>query len=469
VNFDVVDIVLGNVDRRVCAGWVSADMTGLCTDLYEIRMAASYLRRDMTAPATFSLFARKLPRDRGFLVAAGLADCLDFLERLHFSAEDLTYLGDVAHLPDRDLVALAELRFTGDVWAVPEGRVVFADEPFLEVTAPLPQAQLVETALLNYVTFQSSVAAKAARCHLAAPHAELIDFAARRTHGLEAARAVARAAAIAGFAGTSYVAAAREFDLLAAGTMAHSYIEAFPDERTAFRAFAEDFPDVTVFLVDTYDTLHGVRTAIEVARDLPAASRIGIRLDSGDLGALAVRARRLLDDAGLDDARIMASGGLDEHALAELADAPIDLFGVGTHVGVSADAPSFDSAYKLVEYDGHPVMKLSSGKLTVPSTKQVYRGDPGQPDVLALRTENPPSGREPLLQPVMRGGVRLAQLEPIPAARQRFERDLRWLPESARLLTDPTAIDVTWTPMLTHLTGALRRSIAARHHLEPAQ
>ncbi|PKW17806.1 nicotinate phosphoribosyltransferase [Saccharopolyspora spinosa] len=437
-------------------------MTGLRTDLYELRMAASYLRRDMTAPATFSLFARKLPRERGFLVAAGLADCLDFLARLHFSADDLTYLGDVVHLKDSDLAALAELRFTGDVWAVPEGRVVFAGEPFLEVTAPLPQAQLVETALLNFVTFQSSVAAKAARCRIAAPQADLVDFAARRTHGLEAARAVARASAIAGFAGTSYVAAAREFGLVAAGTMAHSYVEAFPDERTAFRAFAADFPDATVFLVDTYDTLRGVRTAIEVAKDLPAGSRIGIRLDSGDLGGLAVQARQLLDDAGLTSARIMASGGLDEHALAELATVPIDLFGVGTRMGVSADAPSLDSAYKLVEYGGAPVMKLSAGKLTAPGAKQVYRGEPGQPDLLALRSEASPAGREPLLQPVMCGGVRAAQPEPVQTAQRRFARDLRWLPESARLLTGPTPVDVLSTQVL------VRSAEAVRHRLEQA-
>ncbi|WP_190812593.1 nicotinate phosphoribosyltransferase [Saccharopolyspora pogona] len=437
-------------------------MTGLRTDLYELRMAASYLRRDMTSPATFSLFARKLPPERGFLVAAGLADCLDFLARLHFSADDLTYLGDVVHLEESDLASLSELRFTGDVWAVPEGRVVFAGEPFLEVTAPLPQAQLVETALLNFVTFQSSVAAKAARCRIAAPQADLVDFAARRTHGLEAARAVARASAIAGFAGTSYVAAAREFGLVAAGTMAHSYVEAFPDERTAFRAFAADFPDATVFLVDTYDTLRGVCTAIEVAEDLPAGSRIGIRLDSGDLGDLAVQARQLLDDAGLTSARIMASGGLDEHALAELAATPIDLFGVGTRMGVSADAPSLDSAYKLVEYGGTPVMKLSAGKLTAPGAKQVYRGEPGQPDLLALRTEEAPAGREPLLQPVVCGGVRAAQPEPVQTAQRRFTRDLRWLPESARLLTGPTPVDVLSTQVLA------RSAEAVRHRLEQA-
>ncbi|WP_263253758.1 nicotinate phosphoribosyltransferase [Saccharopolyspora rosea] len=438
-------------------------MTGLCTDLYEIRMAASYLRRGMLAPATFSLFARRLPPSRGFLVAAGLADCLDFLERLHFDAAELDHLADVVHLPAGDVAALAELRFTGDVWAVPEGRVVFGGEPLLEVTAPLPQAQLVETALLNFATFQSSVASKAARCRIAAPEADLIDFAARRTHGLDAARAVARASALVGFAGTSYVQAAREFDLPAAGTMAHSYVEAFPDERAAFRAFAEDFPDSAIFLVDTYDTPHGVRTAIEVAGELPRG--IGIRLDSGDLGELAVQARSLLDAAGLTGARIMASGGLDEHQLAALVSsgAPIDAYGVGTKVGVSADAPSLDRAYKLVEYDGRPVMKLSAGKLTAPGAKQVHRGTAGRDDVLALRGEPVAEGREPVLEPVMRAGVRTSRDDSIRAARRRFEQDLRWLPEQARRLTDPTPVGVTWSASLHRRAAELRRTLEIRH------
>ncbi|SDZ17549.1 nicotinate phosphoribosyltransferase [Saccharopolyspora shandongensis] len=438
----------------------------LCTDLYEIRMAASYLRRGMTALATFSLFARKLPRDRGFLVSAGLADCLDFLQHLHFDNDELTYLADVVGLREDDLAALDELRFTGEVWAVPEGRVVFADEPFLEVTAPIAQAQLAETALLNFVTYQSSVAAKAARCRIAAPRADLIDFAARRTHGLEAARAVARASAIVGFAGTSYVAAAREFGLPAAGTMAHSYVEAFQDERAAFGAFAEDFPGATVFLVDTYDTLQGVRTAIEVAAEARPGGHLGIRLDSGDLGELAIHSRRLLDDAGFTDARIMASGGLDEHQLAALADTPIDAFGIGTRMGVSADAPSLDSAYKLVEYSHRPVMKLSSGKLTAPGAKQVYRGDSGEPDLLVLRDETPPDDREPLLRLMMRGGDRLDGPEPVAVAHQRFDRDLQWLPDTARLLTDPTQVEVKWSTKLRRLTGDLQRFLATRYGLE---
>ncbi|SEF82355.1 nicotinate phosphoribosyltransferase [Saccharopolyspora kobensis] len=440
-------------------------MSGLRTDLYEIRMAASYSRRGMTAPATFSLFTRKLPRERGFLVAAGLADCLEFLQELHFDADELRYLADVVGLGADDLAALGELRFTGEVRAVPEGRVVFADEPLLEVTAPIAQAQLVETALLNFVTFQTSVATKAARCRIAAPHADLIDFAARRTHGLEAARAVARASAIAGFTGTSYVAAAREFDLPSSGTMAHSYVEAFPDERSAFTAFAEDFPGITVFLVDTYDTAQGVRTAIDVAGGR-TEGLVGIRLDSGDLAELARWSRRLLDEAGFSTARIMASGGLDEHQLADLAGTPIDAFGIGTRMGVSADAPSLDSAYKLVEYDHHPVMKLSPGKLTAPGAKQVHRGAPGEPDLLALRDDIAPPGREPLLEVVMRDGARLNDPEPVAVARRRFEGELRWLPDAARRLTDPSPVEVSWSPELQRLTDELRRSLVTRMGLE---
>lgn len=436
-------------------------MSGLCTDLYEIRMAASYLERNMTAPATFSLFSRKLPPDRGFLVSAGLADCLDFLEHFHFDADECAYLEEVVGLPESALARLADLRFTGDVWAVPEGRVVFGGEPFLEVTAPFPEAQLVETALLNFVTYQSSVAAKAARFRIAAPRADLVDFAARRTHGLEAAMAVARASSVVGFAGTSYVAGARRFGLRALGTMAHSYVEAFEEERAAFRAFAEDFPESMVFLVDTYDTLAGVRAAIDVARETEPPRHIGIRLDSGDLGALALESRRLLDEAGLTDALIMASGGLDEHRLGMLtaARAPIDVYGIGTRMGVSFDAPSLDSAYKLVEYDSKPMMKLSSGKLTAPGAKQIHRGPEG--DLLSLRDEKTPAGREPLLQPVMRAGARLNPPEPVAAARGRFEQDLRWLPEQARRLHEPVPVEVDHSSALRELTESRRRALSA--------
>ena len=300
----------------------------LITDLYELNMAASYLRRGMVGSATFSLFVRKLPADRGFLVAAGLEDCLSHLESFSFEDEDLAWLREAGFSPDT-VDAFAGLRFTGDVFAVPEGRVVLTDEPILEVTAPIPEAQLVETYLLNQVTFQTALATKATRCRLAAGDIELVDFALRRTHGIEAGMAVARLSAIAGFGSTSNVDAARRFGLRAAGTMAHSYIEAFPTEVEAFRAFAQDLPERTTFLVDTYDTLTGVATAIEVIRELGLSGSLGVRLDSGDLVALARDARRMLDEAGLPQVRIFASGGLDEYDLERFVaeGAPIDAVG----------------------------------------------------------------------------------------------------------------------------------------------
>lgn len=298
-----------------------------------------------------------------------------------FGDAEIDYLRDVVGLDAAALAGLHGTRFTGEVWAVPEGRVVFAGEPLLEVTAPIAEAQLVATALLNLITFQTTIASKAARCWIAARDAELVDFAFRRTHGLEAAIGVARASAIAGFTGTSNVEAARRYGLRPVGTMAHSFIEAYGEERAAFRAFASDFPGNAIFLVDTYDTLGGVRAAIDVIDELGLAGPIGIRLDSGDLDALARSARHMLDDAGLGRAKIVASGGLDETDIARLADhgAPIDVYGVGTRMGVSADAPSLDSAYKLVAYEHRPVMKLSEGKATdqVPSKcSGVARPDP---------------------------------------------------------------------------------------------
>src|ERR687891_2821978 len=331
----------------------------LHTDLYELNMASSYLRRGMTAPATFSLFVRNLPEGWGFLVACGLDRCLDFLEGFRFTDEDLGYLRTELGYPEATLQAFASLRFTGSVRAVPEARLVFPNEPLLEVTAPLPEAQLVESYLLNQVTYQTAVASKAARCRLAAPDASMVDFSFRRVHGAEAGLGVARATAIAGFAATSNVEAARVLGLRPSGTMAHSYVEAFPTEVDAFRAFAEDFPDRVVLLVDTYDTERGVAKAIDVAQDLERKGHrvAGIRLDSGDLAVLSKRARSALDEASLTDVQIFASGGLDEHVIAALTatGAPIDAYGVGTKVGVSEDAPALDSVYKLVAYDGRPL------------------------------------------------------------------------------------------------------------------
>jgi nicotinate phosphoribosyltransferase len=300
----------------------------LITDLYELNMAASYLLRSMVGPATFSLFVRRLPPSRGFLVAAGLEDCLTYLESFAFDDEDLAWLV-TAGFPAEVVEGFGAMRFTGDVHAVPEGRVVFANEPLLEVTAPIAEAQLIETYLLNQITFQTTLATKATRCRLAAGDIELVDFALRRTHGAEAGMAVARVSAIAGFVATSNVEAARRFGLEAAGTMAHSYIEAFPTEADAFRAFAVDLPGRTTFLVDTYDTAGGVDAAIEVIRELGLSGALGVRLDSGDLAQLARETRVQLDTARLHNVRIFVSGGLDEYDLERFrADgAPIDAAG----------------------------------------------------------------------------------------------------------------------------------------------
>ena len=424
---------------------------GLLTDLYELNMAASYLRRSMTATATFSLFVRRLPQDRGFLVAAGLEDCLTFLETFSFSEEDLTWLASRLGYDSQTLAAFRRLRFSGDAWAVPEGTPVFAGEPLLELTAPVAEAQLAETVMLNHLTFQTAIATKAARCVLAARDARLIDFSFRRTQGIEAGIAVARASAIAGFAATSNTEAARRHGLIASGTMAHSFVEAFGSERDAFSAFAEDFPGNAIFLVDTYETEGGIRAAIDVVRQLSLAGLVGVRLDSGDLAEQAFLARRLLDEAGLGQAIIVASGGLDEYAIAGLvaAGAPINAYGVGTKMGVSADAPYLDTAFKLVDYGGRPVMKLSEAKATLPGAKQVFRSPAG--DIIGLRNESPPPGYEPLLLPVMRQGRRLGPPEPITEATRRCASCLNRLPRGSLALREPEQVSVTISARLERL------------------
>lgn len=436
----------------------------LVTDLYELNMAASYLRRGMTGSATFSLFVRDLPPGWGFLVACGLERCLGFLEDLRFTDEDLAYLGAELHYPDETLEAFSRLRFTGSVRAIPEGRVLFAQEPLLEVTAPLPEAQLAETYLLNQLTYQTAVASKAARCRLAAPDAQLVDFSLRRVHGAEAGIGVARATSLVGFVATSNVEAARLLGLRSAGTMAHSYVEAFPTEIEAFRAFAQDFPDRVVLLVDTYDTERGIDKAIEVAREVERDGHrvAGVRLDSGDLGVLAKKARAALDEAGLGDVQVFASGGLDEHAIAALtaSGAPIDAYGVGTKVGVSEDAPALDSVYKLVSHEGRPVAKLSTQKTTLPGPKQVWRRPGMGGDVIGLEHETGPDGAEALLVEVMREGRRVGP-DSLEASRLRFEEDRAALPEGLRSL-DPRPYPVERTEELDSLAARVAAEIRER-------
>ncbi|QFQ98110.1 nicotinate phosphoribosyltransferase [Streptomyces phaeolivaceus] len=430
------------------------------TDLYEVTMAMSYLRERMTRPATFSLFVRDLPPERGFLVAAGLESSLDFLSGFRVGAEDVDAFASALHRQPRDLAPLLGMEFTGTVRAVPEGRIVLAGEPLLEVTAPLPQAQLVETYVLNQVSHQTVIASKAARCVLAAAGHPVVDFSLRRTHGPEAGCHAARLSAMVGFAGTSNVAAATADGLTAVGTMAHSYIEAFTTEEEAFRAFARSHPGPLTLLVDTYDTEEGVRVAARVLRDLERGPGSAVRLDSGDLEVLARRTRSLLDAAGLPDARIIASGGLDEYAVDDLvrSGAPIDVYAVGTRVGVSADAPFLDSAYKMVEYDGRPVMKLSSAKMTAPGPKQVFRR-PGYADVIGVRDEPPPTDGVPVLETVMRDGTRTAERPTLEESRTRFAEDMTRLPLAARRVRAPLAPRAALSGRLTTLTDRVRRHI----------
>ena len=382
----------------------------LFTDLYELTMLQAYFEEAMAAPAVFSLFVRRLPKQRNYLLAAGLDPLLGYLETLSFTDEDIRYLASLERFSTRFLERLRNLRFTGDVWAVPEGTPVFANEPILEIEAPLPEAQLVETLVMNQVHVHTLLASKAARVVAAADGRDVLDFGARRTHGLDAAMKAARAFHIAGVTATSNVLAGKRYGIPVAGTMAHSYIQAHGDEGEAFARFAALYPE-TVLLVDTYDTMAGVRKVVELARKLGDDFRIrAVRLDSGDLTALAKETRRVLDEAGLPQVRIIASGGLDEYRIAAMLEqgAPVDGFGVGSSMGVSDDAPVLDVAYKLCEYGGEGRVKLSVGKPVLPGRKQVYRqadGNGDARDVIARRDETLP-GR-PLLQQVMSGGRRL--------------------------------------------------------------
>jgi nicotinate phosphoribosyltransferase len=387
----------------------------LLVDLYELTMGESYLAEGLDErPATFQLFCRTLPQGFGYLIAAGIDDALDHLAGLRFAADDLTYLEATGLFSGAFLERLGALRFRCNVRAMPEGTVFFPDEPVLEVSGPLLEAQLVETAVVNLVHFQSLIASRASRCVDAAGGRRLVEFGLRRTHGLDTGLRVARASYLAGFDATSDVLAGKQFGIPAAGTMAHSYIEAFDDETAAFEAYTRSYPVGTTLLVDTYDTVEGARRAAAVALDLRArGGRLGgVRLDSGDLGELSRRVRAVLDEAGLPEVTIFASGNLDERSIGELvsAGAPIDAFGVGTRLAVSDGATYFDLVYKLVDFDGRPVLKLSTEKATLPGSKQVWRRTAGgrfAGDVVTLLDDEAPEAAEPLLEPAMTDGRRL--------------------------------------------------------------
>ncbi|WP_028484853.1 nicotinate phosphoribosyltransferase [Thioalkalivibrio sp. ALE17] len=453
------------------AGHATAPYTpglALFTDLYELTMLQAYYEENLHEPAVFSLFVRRLPQRRNYLLACGLDTVLQQLEDLRFELSDLDYLAGLDRFSDRFLRWLEAFRFTGTVRAVPEGTPVFANEPILEVTAPLPEAQLIETLVMNQIHLQTVQASKAARLVTAAGERQVVDFGARRMHGLDAALKGARAFHIAGVASTSNVLAGKRYGVPVSGTMAHSYIQAHEDEAEAFAAFARLYPD-TVLLVDTYDTLEGVRRVIQLGHERGEAFRVrAIRLDSGDLGTLARQARAMLDDAGLQQVGIFASGGLDEHAIAELLarDAPIDAFGVGTSMGISTDVPDLDIAYKLAEYAGEGRLKLSSGKPILPGAKQIFRrreGDRFAGDIIARQDENQPG--EPLLRPVMHEGQRLpAHPRDLDTLRDHAREQRAQLPPAIRAIEPAeTPYPVSVSPALQAHQDAVTRAIRARH------
>lgn len=409
----------------------------LFVDLYELTMGEAYLAEGLAdRPATFQLYVRRLPRGWGYLVAAGLDEALRLLEGYAFTPEDVEGLDSLALFGDPFLERLAGLRFTGDVRALPEGTAFFPDEPVLEVTAPLLEGQLVETLLLNVLHYDSLVAAKASRCVTAAAGRRLVEFGARRAHGRDAAVRAARASFLVGFDSTSNLLAGLRHGIPVSGTMAHSFVESFDREEDAFRAFARARPEGATLLIDTYDTREGARRAARVADEVEheGARVTAVRLDSGDLVALARDVRAILDEAGRAEVRIFASGGLDETELARLvaAGAPIDGFGIGTRLTTVADAPSADMAYKLVELDGRPVLKLSEGKATIPCRKQVWRTTRDgrfAGDVVAHADEpSPADGASPLLVDAMRSGVR-CHSEGLDAARARHVAQRAAVPE----------------------------------------
>ena len=424
-------------------GLLDASEVSLLCDLYELTMAASYHREGLDGPAVFELFARHLPPHRSWLVAAGIGPALRLVSEMRFGKQELAYLDEL----DFDagfLDYLAGFRFSGEVDAMPEGTLCFADEPLVRVTGPRIEAQLLETLLLNQVNFQTMIATKAARVVLAAGGGEpghgdrVIDFSPRRDHGIDAAMKVARCSAIAGCAGTSNVAAAQRYGLVAMGTMAHSFVLSFRSELEAFRAFLRAFPDRGILLVDTFEIGDGVRTAIEAARQTETELR-GVRIDSGDLIGCAHRARELLDEAGMTSTEILVSGDLEETRIGELvaSGAPIDRFGVGTDLGTSRDSPVVNGVYKLVA-DADPdggwrgVRKLSAEKQTLPGPKQVfrqYRNGGFSGDVVA-GTEEAVEG-EPLLVPHMAEGE-IVRSESIEQMRDRSQSSLRSLPEHLR-------------------------------------
>ena len=432
----------------------------LLTDLYQLTMLQGYLEQRMEDTAVFEFFVRKLPPRRGFLVAAGLEQALSYLEGLRFTPSELDWIAKSGRFRPALVEYLTQFCFTGDVHALPEGTVFFPDEPILRVTAPLPQAQLVETRLINLLHFQTLIASKAVRVVLAAPGKELVDFGLRRAHGEEAGLLAARASYLVGFSGTATVQAGALFGMPVYGTVAHSFIQAHEDEMEAFEHFALAQPNHVVLLLDTYDTEAAARKVVALAPRLQKRGIAikGIRLDSGNLADHARRVRRILNDGGLPDVRIVASGNLDEYALQELMaiNAPIDSFAVGAHMTTSSDAPYLDCVYKLQEYAGRACRKRSEGKATWPGRKQVYRhyGADGRMAYDVLTLADAPEDGTALIQPIMREGRRLAPAPALVDVRARVADELARLPEHLRRLQDGPPYQVRVSQALRDLAKA---------------
>jgi nicotinate phosphoribosyltransferase len=438
----------------------------LTTDLYELNMIQAYLDQAEDKEAVFEFFVRRLPARRGFLLAAGLDDALDYLETLQFSAAEIDWLKSTGRFRDNLLDYLTSFRFTGDVHAIPEGTVCFPNEPLIRITAPLPVAQLVETRLINILHYQTLIASKAARMVLAAPGKVLSDFGLRTAHGAEAGLFSARASYIAGFAGAANVLAGERYGIPIVGTMAHSFVQVHDDEMSAFEDFARARPEGVILLIDTYDTEAGARKVVELAPRLKAdgiAIR-GIRIDSGDLTAMAKKVRRILDDGGLREVIILVSGGINEDVLQTMikAQAPIDGFGIGVNLAASVDAPALDCAYKLQEYAGKPRRKLSEGKVTWPGRKQAWRSydDKGRMrgDILSLETDR--QSGEPLIVPVMRAGKRIAPVPTLTAIRERAAKDLARLPDPLKQLARDSHYPVEIAEALMTLSREIDRATA---------
>lgn len=435
----------------------------LLTDLYETTMLEAYLAADMTKIAVFEFFVRKLPRTRSFLMAAGLEQVAKFLLEARCSPDELAWLRRSGKFTLQLIDFLARFEFTGDVDAIPEGTIFFADEPVLRVTAPILQAQLVETRLINFLQYQTLVATKAARMALAAPGKDLIDFGLRRAHSGEAGVLAARASFIAGFAGTATLPAGMMFDIPIFGTMAHSYVQAHVSEKEAFLNFARSQPDRAFFLIDTYNTEKAARTVTQLAPAL-AVNGIavrGVRIDSGDIGQHARKVRTILNEAGLTETRIMASGGIDEFKLRDLTEVntPIDSYGIGTSLVVSDDAPALDCAYKLKAYAGEPKRKRSEGKAYWPGPTQIFRrySEAGQLAGDTIGCADEILQGEPLLQPVIVGGKLYGPLPKFGELRRYAHGQLERLPEELRRLEVKSSYQVAVSSKLRDLAEQVDR------------